>query len=112
MTGVERAGQHEPDAPLLEHVRRAVAHPGLQPRVGDLAEAERVDVVVRRLEGVAHVELDVVDAVQRHEVLGAGGLGGRDGLGAHAEVLLFEFAPFMIALSIAPLKRDPLRGVP
>ena len=101
VVGRQRAGEHEPDAALLEHVRGAVAHAGLQPRVGDLLEAERVHVEVGGLDRVAHVELDVVDAVQRHEVVGAGGLGRDDGLGAHGRVLPLEVRPFMIALSIA-----------
>jgi hypothetical protein len=78
---VQRAGEHEADAALLEDVRDAVARAGLEAGVGDLAEAEGVDVVVGRLERVADVQLDVVDPVQRHEVLlGAavdGGGGGR-----------------------------------
>ena len=42
-----------------------------------------MDVVVGGLDGVADVQLHVVDAVERHEVLGAGGLRCDDGLGAH-----------------------------
>jgi hypothetical protein len=88
VVGRERAGQHDPDPALLEHVARAVAHAGLESGVGDLAEAERVDVEVGRLQGVADVQLDMVDAVQRHEVVA--GLGGRgdDGLGAHGQASL------------------------
>jgi hypothetical protein len=41
-SGAERAGEHEADAALLEHVGRAVADTGLEARVGDLGEAERV----------------------------------------------------------------------
>ena len=37
VVGRQRAGEHEPDAALLEHVRGAVAHAGLQAGVGDLA---------------------------------------------------------------------------
>jgi hypothetical protein len=65
-------------------VRRAVAQAGLEPGVGDLAEAEGVDVEEGGLEGVPHVELDVVDAVQGHEVVGSLGARGDDGLRAHA----------------------------
>jgi len=76
---VHRAREHEPDPALLEDVRGAVARAGLEAGVGDLAEAEGVHVVVGGLERVADVELDVVDAVERHEVvlrLAAGGGGG------------------------------------
>ena len=66
-------GEHEADPALLEHVRDAVAHAGLQPRVGDLAEAVGVREEVGRLRGVADPELDVVDAVERHEVLVSAG---------------------------------------
>ena len=65
----ERAREHEADLALLEHVARAVANAGLRARVGDAVEAERVLVVVRRLLRVADPQLDVVPAVQRHEVL-------------------------------------------
>ena len=105
----QRAREHEPDAALLEHVRGAVAHAGLEARVGDLLEAERVDVEERRLDRVAHVELDVVDAVQRHEVDGVIGLGRDDSFGAHGRVLPLEVRPFMIALSTRALKGDSLR---
>ena len=57
----------------LQHVGGAVAKPGLEPRVGDRPEPEGVRVEVGRLGGVPHVELDVVDAVQRHEVGVCGG---------------------------------------
>ena len=98
VAGRQRAGEHEADAALLEHVRRAVAHAGLQARVGDLPEAERVHVEVRGLDGVAHVELDVVDAVERHEVLGAGGLGATTGCVLTVGTSSLEVRPFMIAL--------------
>src|SRR5215216_2126932 len=62
----ERAGEHEPDAALLEHVRDAVAAAGLEAGVCGLREPERVDEVEGSLGGVPHVELHVVDAVDRH----------------------------------------------
>ena len=68
----ERPGEHQADAPLLEHVRRPVAHAGLQAGVGDLREPERVDVEVGGLRCVPRPQLDVVDAVEgaSAEVLG------------------------------------------
>ena len=71
----QRRGEHEADPALLEHVRGAVADPGLEPGVGGLAEAERVGEPVGGLDRVADVELDVVDAEQRHLVVA--GLDGR-----------------------------------
>jgi hypothetical protein len=111
MVGRQRAGEDEPDAALLEHVRGAVADAGLQPRVGDLLEAHRPRVEVRGLQRVADVELDVVDAVQRHEVIGAFGPRGGDGLRAHSGSPLSKFATFMIAPPNASLKRHSLRRV-
>ena len=67
----KRARDDEPDVALLEHVARAVAHAGLGARVRGAAEAERVLVVVRGLLRVADPELDVVPAVERHEVVGS-----------------------------------------
>jgi hypothetical protein len=64
----ECAGQDQPDAALLQNVRDAVAAACLEPRVGGLGEAERVAVVVGGLRRVADVELEVVDAVDRHAV--------------------------------------------
>ena len=69
VAALERPGEHEPDAALLEHVRDAVAPARLEARVGGLREAEGVHEVERGLRGVAHVELDVVDAVDRHAVV-------------------------------------------
>ena len=71
---LERAGEHQPDPALLEHVRDAVAAAGLEARIGGLGEAERAREEVGRLGGVAHVELEVVDAVNGHPV--GAGLGG------------------------------------
>ena len=66
--------------------RDPVAHTGLKPRVGDLLEAKRVSVEVRGLRGIADPQLDVVNAVERHEVLTCG-LGRHDGLRAHGSSL-------------------------
>jgi hypothetical protein len=44
--GVQRAGEDETDAALLQDVGDPVARAGLQPAVGDAPEAERVRVVV------------------------------------------------------------------
>ena len=79
----QRAGQHEPDPALLEHVRDAVADAGLEPLVGGLNEAVGVGVVVGRLGGVADVELEVVDAVNWHHV-GVGGLLGGESFGGRS----------------------------
>ena len=112
VVGRQRAGEHDPDPALLEHVRGAVADAGHEAGVGDLLEAERVDVEVRGLKGVADVELDVVDAVQRHEVVAALGFRGDDGLGAHGRSSLWlKFGCFMVALSSATSKRNPLRSM-
>ena len=65
MIGPERRGQHEGDVPLTQHVARLVPHPGLEPRVGDDVEAERVAIEVGGLARVAHEHPHVVDALQR-----------------------------------------------
>ena len=78
----ERAGQHDPDPSLLEHVRGTIAHAGLQAGVGDLLEAQVLDPERRGLQRVADIELHVVDAVERHEVIRLGGCDDR--LGGHA----------------------------
>jgi hypothetical protein len=59
---VEGRGEEDADSSLLDDVAGAVAHPGLEPGVGGLAETEGVGEVVGRLDAVADVELDVVDA--------------------------------------------------
>ena len=69
----QAAREHEADLALLEHVRRAVADARLGPGVGRTREAERVLVEVRRLLRVADPELEVVPAVDRHEVVFAHG---------------------------------------
>jgi hypothetical protein len=93
--GVQRAGQHEADAPLLQDVGDLVARAGLQAAVGDAPEAERVRVVVRGLQRVAHVELNVVNAVERHVVViwDRRGDGRRRGLLGHAPSSSFVRGP-------------------
>ena len=68
VVAAQRGGEDEPDVPLLDHVRRAVAHAGLGAGVGGQLEAERVLVEVGGLLGVADPELEVVPALDRHEV--------------------------------------------
>ena len=65
------AREHEADVALLEHVRRAVANAGLGARIGGPREPERVLVEVRGLLGVPDPELEVIPALERHEVLRA-----------------------------------------
>ena len=63
------AGDDDPHAALLEHVRGAVARAGLEAGVRDLVEAEGGAQEVRGLGGVPDPHLDVVDAEQRHRVV-------------------------------------------
>jgi hypothetical protein len=84
----QSAREHKADAALAQDVGRVIARARLQAGVRDELEAEGPRVEERRLLGVAHEELDVVDAVERHVVLGLlrgggglnGGLGRRHGL--------------------------------
>jgi hypothetical protein len=69
----ERAGQDQTDAALLEHVRDAIAAARLQTAVSGLREPECAGVVIGGLGRVAHVQLEVVDAVNRHHVVGGRG---------------------------------------
>ena len=70
--GGQRRREHDPDVVLLHDVARAVPDAGLEAREGDRREAPQRAEVGRGLAGVAHPELDVVDAVERQEVLGLG----------------------------------------
>ena len=69
MIGRERRGEHQADLVLHQHVGSAVARAGLRAAIGRQAEAERGAVEVRGLARVAHVELDVIGAVERQEIL-------------------------------------------
>ena len=86
--GAETAGQDEPDPALLENVRYTVSEPGLEAGVRNPAESEGVLVEVSGLGGVADVELDVVDAVERHVIVGCGG-DGRSGSEGHRFMILW-----------------------
>ena len=68
----ERRREHEPDVVLDHHVARPVADLRLEAAERDRREAPQRPVVGARLAGVAHPELDVVDAVQRQEIAGFG----------------------------------------
>ena len=63
------ARQHEADVSLLEHVGRAVADACLGSRVARAREAECVLIEVRRLLRVPDPDLEVIPAVDRHEVV-------------------------------------------
>ena len=65
----KRARDDEANLVLLEHVARAIANARLGACVRRPPEAERVLVVVGGLLRVPHPQLDVVPAVQRHEVV-------------------------------------------
>ena len=60
----ERRGEHECDIPLAEHVRGLVPHSGLEPRVGDHLEAERVAIKIGGLPRIAHEHPHVVNALR------------------------------------------------
>ena len=66
--GADAAREHEPDVALLEHIGGAVADARLGAGVRDPLEAEGVLVPVGRLLGVADPQLEVVPALQGHEV--------------------------------------------
>ena len=65
----QRRGEHEPDVVLDHDVAGPVADLGLEAAEGDRRESPQGAVVSGRLARVAHPELDVVDAVERQEVL-------------------------------------------
>ena len=65
----EGAGEDDRDVVLPHDVAGPVADAGLEARVGDRREAPQRAEVVRPPAGVADPELDVVDAVERQEVL-------------------------------------------
>ena len=62
------AGQDERDVVPAHDVAGPVADAGLEARESDRGEAPQGPEVGRRLAGVAHPELDVVDAVEGQEV--------------------------------------------
>ena len=68
----QRRGQHDPDVVLLHDVAGAVPDARLQPRERDRREAPQRPEVRGSLARVADPELDVVDAVEREEVLRLG----------------------------------------
>src|SRR2546426_1022583 len=78
--GTERSGEDEADVVLDQDVAGAVPHAGLQARVGDRDEAPQGPIVRGGLLGVGDPEFDVVDALEREEVLRlGGGIGVYDG---------------------------------
>ena len=70
--GGEWRREHDPDVVLLHDVAGPVADAGLEPGERDRREAPQGAEVRRRLARVADPELDVVDAVEREEVLRLG----------------------------------------
>ena len=64
--------EHDRDVVLAHDVARAVPDLRLEAAERDRGEPPQGAEVRRRLAGVAHPELDVVDAVERQEVLGLG----------------------------------------
>ena len=69
VSGMQRTGDDKADLPLLQDVARPVADACLRPGVGGASEPECLLVVEGCLLGVPDPELDVIPAVERHEVL-------------------------------------------
>ena len=65
----ERGGEDEADVVLHHHEAGPIANARLEARVGHRREAPERAVVVRRLLRVADPELNVVDALERQEIL-------------------------------------------
>src|SRR5206468_12722681 len=63
--------EDQPDVALLEGEGLPVAQPGLQARLRQRAESQGVGEEVGRREGVAHVELDVIDSPKHANLLSA-----------------------------------------
>ncbi len=68
----QRRGEHDADVVLDHEVRGPVADARLETGVRDGREAPQRAVIGRRLAGVAHPELDIVDALERQEILRLG----------------------------------------
>ena len=66
--GRQRRGEHEADLVLDHDVAGPIADLRLEPAERHRRQAPQRAVVVRRLAGVAHPELDVVDAIDRQEI--------------------------------------------
>ena len=67
--GRQGAGQDERDVVAPHHVARAIANTRLKPGIGDRREAPQGSEVVGGLARVTDPELDVVNALERQEVL-------------------------------------------
>src|SRR5207302_7934708 len=80
----QRARDDEPDAALLEDIRRAVADARLRTCVRRAREAERALVEVRSLLRVSDPELEMIPPEQGHEVLRHAGNSRRGALPPHA----------------------------
>ena len=104
--GRERRGEHEPDVVLDHDVARPVADLRLEAAEGDRGEAPERPVVGGRLAGVAHPELDVVDALERQEV-GRLVVGARVDAGAR---LVGGAAPDGIRHRMSPLRSGGAAG--
>ena len=70
--GRQRRRDHERDVVAPHHVAGPIPDAGLQAGERDRREAPQRAVVRRRLAGIADPELDVVDALERQEVLRLG----------------------------------------
>ncbi len=68
--GRQRRCQDKRDVSLAQHIGGFGAHPGLEPRVGNHIEAERVAIKIRRLPCIAHEHSHVVDAFQSQRIGG------------------------------------------
>ena len=66
---MQRRRQHQPYLALLQDIRGAVALSRLRTGISDQLVAECKPVKVRGLPRIAYIELNIIRAVQRQEVL-------------------------------------------
>jgi hypothetical protein len=69
MFGHQGARQDEADESLLHHIGGCLARARLQPPISGVHEPETVRVEKRGLAGVADIELEMIDAFDRAEIL-------------------------------------------
>jgi hypothetical protein len=67
--GAQWAREDEPDITLFHDVRGDVSRARLQSAVGGVYEPETIRVEEGRLFGVPHVELEMVEALDRTEIV-------------------------------------------
>ena len=108
----ERAGQDDPDPALLEDVRGAVAHAGLQAGVGHLLEPERADPITAKTAAAPAAPAPSTASLNAKQLASLAKRSGRDSSRCRSSASGRPMTQVELAFFTSPVSGEMVPGIP